>query len=442
MSHVFVVDADKQPLNPVHPGRARILLSSGKAAVLKRYPFTLILKTRVEQPQGESLRLKIDPGSKTTGIAIINEAKGEVVFAANLSHRGEKIKARLDNRRAVRASRRARHTRYRKAKFDNRRRPKGWLPPSLSSRVANVLTWVGRLRRSCPISAISMELVKFDLQKMENPEISGVEYQQGILQGYECREYLLHKWNRQCAYCGKKGIPLQIEHIHPRANGGTDRISNLTLSCEPCNVAKGTQDIEDFLQKKPEVFKRILAHSSAPLKDAAAVNSTRHALYAQLKTLGLPVECGSGGLTKLNRTTRGLPKTHWLDACCVGKSTPEKLELQGIVPLLITAQAHGCRQMCNVDKQGFPCSKPKGAKRVKGFQTGDLVRALVTTGKKQGKYVGRVQVRASGSFDITTSEGFRIQGIAHRFCAPVHRSDGYSYAKGATYADSPTQSSK
>jgi hypothetical protein len=98
--------------------------------------------------------------------------------------------------------------------------------------------------------------------------------------------------------------------------------------------------------------------------------------------------------------------------------------------------------MCNVDKRGFPCSKPKGAKKVKGFQTGDLVRALVTTGKKQGKYVGRVLVRASGSFDITTSEGFRVQGIHHRFCAPVHRSDGYSYAKGATYADSSTQSSK
>ncbi len=442
MSHVFVVDADKQPLDPVHPGRARILLSSGKAAVLKRYPFTLILKTRVERPQRELLRLKIDPGSKTTGIAIINDAKGEVVFAANLSHRGEKIKERLDKRRAVRASRRARHTRYRKAKFDNRRRPKGWLPPSLESRVANVLTWVNRLRRSCPISAISMELVKFDLQKMENPEISGIEYQQGTLQGYECREYLLHKWNRQCAYCGKKGRPLQIEHIHPRANGGTDRISNLCLACEQCNVAKGTKNIQDFLQKKPEVLKRILAQAKAQLRDATAVNSTRWALYAQLKTLGLPVECGSGGLTKFNRTTRGLPKEHWIDAACVGKSTPEKLEMQGIVPLLITAEAHGRRQMRNVDKRGFPCSKPKGAKKVKGFQTGDRVRAVVTTGKKQGQYVGRVLVRASGSFDLTTSEGFRVQGIHHRFCTPVQRSDGYSYAKGATHADSPTQSSK
>jgi hypothetical protein len=97
--------------------------------------------------------------------------------------------------------------------------------------------------------------------------------------------------------------------------------------------------------------------------------------------------------------------------------------------------------MCNVDKRGFPCSKPKGAKKVKGFQTGDLVRALVTTGKKRGQYVGRVLVRASGSFDITIADG-RIQGIHHRFCTPVHQCDGYGYAKGTTYSDSLTQPSK
>ncbi len=442
MSHVFVVDANRQPLNPVHPGRARILLSRGKAAVLKRSPFTIVLKAEVEHPVIEPLRIKLDPGSKATGIALVNDLSGQVVFAAELAHRGTQIKERLDKRRAVRRSRRQRKTRYRVPRFLNRKRKRGWLPPSLESRVANILTWVNRLRRYCPITAISMELVKFDLQKMENPEISGVQYQQGTLAGYELREYLLAKWERKCAYCNASNIALQIEHIVARANGGTDRASNLTLACERCNIAKGTKDIRDFLQEKPEVLKRILAQAKAPLRDATAVNSTRNALYERLRVMGLPVECGSGGLTKFNRITRGLPKEHWIDACCVGKSTPEKLKMQEIVPLLITAQAHGCRQMCNVDKRGFPCSKPKAAKKVKGFQTGDLVRAQVTTGKKQGQYVGRVLVRASGSFDITISEGLRVQGIHHRFCAPLHRSDGYSYTKGARYADSPSQSSK
>lgn len=130
---------------------------------------------------------------------------------------------------------------------------------------------------------------------------------------------------------------------------------------------------------------------------------------------------------------RGLPKAHWIDATCVGKSTPDHLALIGIVPLLITATGHGSRQKCNVNEHGFPCSRPKGAKKVKGFQTGDLVRAVVATGSKQGSYVGRVLVRASGSFDIRTKQG-RVQSISHRFCTPIHRCDGYTYAIGERYA--------
>ena len=217
-----------------------------------------------------------------------------------------------------------------------------------------------------------MELVKFDMQKMENPEISGVEYQQGTLQGSEVREYLLEKWKRQCAYCGRSAVPLQLEHIHPRSKGGTDRLSNLTLSCEKCNLAKGTQDVKEFLKKKPEVLKRILAQAKAPLKDAAAVNATRWSLYERLKETGLPVECGSGGQTRFNRTVRDLPKEHWIDASCVGASTPRHLALTSIAPLRISACGHGRRQMCLMGKRGFPRTGPKGAKRIKGFQTGDV----------------------------------------------------------------------
>src|SRR5216110_1251385 len=265
MSKVFVVDTHYKPLNPVHPGKARLLLKQGKASVYRRYPFCIILKVVIDQPEGEPLRLKLDPGSKVTGIAVVNDASGEVAFAAHLEHRGEKIRERLEKRRAVRRSRRQRQTRYRQPRFANRKRASGWLPPSLESRISNILTWVSRLRRSCPITAISMELVKFDMQKMENPEIAGVEYQQGTLQGYEVREYLLEKWQRKCAYCQKKDVPLQVEHIHPRAKGGTDRISNLTLSCKKCNRAKGTKDIKEFLSKKPDVLKRLLAQVKAPL---------------------------------------------------------------------------------------------------------------------------------------------------------------------------------
>src|SRR5262249_40500207 len=134
----------------------RLLLKQGKAAVFKRYPFTLILKTAVEEPQVNPLRIKIDPGSCTTVIALVDDRSGQIIFAAELTHRGKKIKKRLDERRAVRRSSRARHTRYRPPRFQNRRRQKGWLAPSLLSRVCNVTTWVKRLMRLCPITQMSL----------------------------------------------------------------------------------------------------------------------------------------------------------------------------------------------------------------------------------------------------------------------------------------------
>jgi hypothetical protein len=203
-------------------------------------------------------------------------------------------------------------------------------------------------------------------------------------------------------------------------------MSNLCLACEPCNKAKGTQDIKVFLAKKPDVATRILAQAKAPLGDAAAVNSTRWVLFERLKALGLPLECGSGGLTKYNRVTRNLEKAHWLDAACVGKSTPETVQVKGVHPLLIKATGRQNRQMCSMDKYGFPRTSPKQARRVKGFQTGDIVRAVVTSGVKIGTYVGKAAVRATGSFNITTLER-RVQGISHRFCTVLHHCDGYSY---------------
>jgi hypothetical protein len=189
MSSVFVLDTMYKPLDPVHAGSARKLLTQGKAAVYRRYPFTIILKKEVEHPTTSPLRLKLDPGSKTTGLALVNDASGQVVWAAELEHRGQAIKKALDDRRAVRRRRRQRKTRYRKPRFDNRCRREGWLPPSLESRLATIQTWVDRLSRYCPISALSQELVKFDTQAMSNAEIEGVEYQQGELAGYEVREY-------------------------------------------------------------------------------------------------------------------------------------------------------------------------------------------------------------------------------------------------------------
>ncbi len=413
---VFVLDTERKPLTPCHPAVARTLLARGQAAVFKRYPFTIILKRAVAEPQAEGFRLKIDPGSKTTGLAIVNDRTGAVVFAAELTHRGEQIKASLADRRAIRRSRRQRKTRYRQPRFLNRTRPAGWLPPSLDSRVANILTWVNRLRRLCPIGALSQELVRFDTQLLQNPEVSGVHYQQGDLAGYEVREYVLEKFHRHCAYCGQGDVPLELEHIIPNSRGGSDRVSNLTLACRPCNQRKGDQTAAEF--GHPEVH----AHAKAPLKDAAAVNTTRWGLYRHLEALGLPLEVGTGGRTKFNRMRLGLPKTHWLDAACVGASTPERLRADGIHPLYMIATGHGTRQMCGTDRYGFPIRHKPRAKSFLGFQTGDLMRAVIPKGKYAGTHLGRIAIRFRPSFKLN---GFDVHP---KYLTVLHRSDGYEYA--------------
>lgn len=372
------------------------------------------------------MRLKIDPGSKFTGLALVSDISGEVVWAGELQHRGSAIRDALTSRRQLRRSRRSRKTRYRQARFANRKRPDGWLPPSLMSRVYNIHTWAKRLCRIASIKFISQELVKFDMQLLQSPGIKGEEYQQGTLAGYETRQYLLEKWNRQCAYCGVKDVPLQIEHIQPRSKGGSNRISNLTLSCEKCNLKKGASDIKDFLKKEPQKFKALLSQATKPLPDAAAVNATRFKLLETLRSLNLPVETGSGGLTKFNRTVQQLEKQHWVDAACVGLSTPT-LNIKNVKPLLIKATGHGTRQSCRTDKFGFPIRHCSRNKLHFGFQTGDIVKAVVTSGKKIGSYVGRLATRSTGSFNISTTKGL-VQGISHKYCTSIHKKDGYSYA--------------
>jgi 5-methylcytosine-specific restriction endonuclease McrA len=419
-NQVFVLDTNKKPLNPCSPGIARSLLTTQKAAVFRQYPFTIILKKEVS-PEPSPLTLKIDPGSKTTGFAILQGDK--VVFGAELTHRGQAIKQSLESRRASRQSRRSRHTRYRQPRFLNRTRPKGWLAPSLQHRVETTLTWVNKFMRLAPICSIVQELVRFDLQQLENPEISGIEYQQGTLLGYSVREYLINKWNRQCTYCKAENVPLQIEHIVPRAKGGSNRISNLCLACEPCNLKKGTQDIAQFLSKKPKLLKQIQSQAKRSLKDAAAVNSTRWALFNRLKETGLPVSTGSGGQTKFNRTRFGLPKAHWLDAACVGDV--ESLEVLTTQPLKIKATGHGSRQMIQSDKYGFPRKGYKAKRKVKGWNTGDIVSVIA------GKFAGLIgfrlkTIRFKGNFDIRLNPE-KVISVNRKDLQKTHSKDGYGY---------------
>ncbi|NEO55056.1 MAG: HNH endonuclease [Okeania sp. SIO3B5] len=423
---VFVLDTNKKPCDPIHPGKARRLLSEGLAAVFRNYPFTIILKS--ESKPTKKYRIKIDPGARYTGLALLSDT--DLVWCAELEHRGFEISEALRERRQVRRSRRNRKTRYRKARFLNRTRTKGWLPPSLISRVRNIKSWVDKLIKFAPISNISMELVKFDMQKIVNPEIQGTEYQMGELFSYEIRQYLLEKFNRTCVYCGTKEAVFNLDHFYPKSRGGSDRVSNLVLSCVDCNQAKSNSLPEDFLSDRPKILEIINKQRKQPLADAAAINATRWKLKEVLESTGLIVETGSGGLTKYNRKRNGISKSHWTDAACVGTSTPDSLNIRNYQPLIIKAMGRGNRQMVKPDKYGFPRTAPKlRQKSFYGFMTGDIVKAVVTKGKKIGVYTGRVAVRKTGSFNIKTKTE-TVQGISHKYCKNLHKSDGCTYSFG------------
>lgn len=440
---VLVLDNQKQPLMPCTSARARQLLRDGKAAVFRRYPFTIILKDRMGGDT-QPLSLNVDPGSKTTGVALIAEfQRGNcALWALHIGHRGQQIKSALDGRRGIRRSRRNRKTRYRQPRFKNRARPAGWLPPSIMSRVHNVDTWAKRLTQFAPITSANVETVRFDMQLMENPTVTGMDYQQGSLFGWELREYLLYRHGHTCAYCdGLTDDPvLEKEHIVPRALGGSNRLANHVVSCRTCNEDKGSlhpnvwekicsQRGGKLNTTRAKNMQRILAGYRPSLKDAAAVNATRYAVGEVIKSLIADTQFWSGGRTKKNRSDQGYHKDHWIDAACVGEKGGAVSLLCDAV-LVANAKGHGSRQMCRVDKYGFPRTSAKTTSVVHGFKTGDMVAASVPTGKKQGVYVGRVAVRSSGFFNIQTKTGV-VQGVSHKHCRMLQHSDGYNFNYGA-----------
>lgn len=424
---VFVIDRRKKPLMPCSEKRARQLLERGRARVHKVFPFTIRLIDRyLEDSVVPGVTVKIDPGSKESGGAVVRKV-GRAAYVLqffDLIHRGAQIHKKMQQRAAYRRRRRSANLRYRAPRFDNRRRREDWLAPSIRHRVDTTISWVRKLTRIAPLNGVVVESVKFDTQKLQNPEISGIEYQRGELFGYETKEYLLEKWGRACAYCGKEHVPLEVEHIAPKSRGGSDRVFNLTLACHECNQKKGNRLVEEFLADRPELLKKIKAKAKAPLKDAAAVNCTRKILVKELQKLGLPVETGTGGQTKYNRIRLVLPKEHWIDALCVGKV--DEIHGAGKRPLFIKCMGRGSHQRTRVDSHGFPRGYMLREKQVRGFSTGDMVEADVTKGKKRGLHKGRVAIRKSGSFNIQTADGV-IQGISWKYCRILNRADGYSY---------------
>lgn len=376
---VFVLSRSVKPLMPTTPRRARIFLNTRRARVVTREPFTIQLRfetTTHTQP----VTVGVDTGAKTVGLAAT--ANRQVVFQAEMHLRTD-ISGKLIQRRQYRHTRRSHKTRYRPARWANRRRPSGWLPPSLQARADATVKAVRFVVSVLPISRINVGIGSFDTQHMQNPEISGISYQQGQLQGYLLREYLLVKWQRQCAYCHTSGVPLQMEHLIPKSRGGSDRLSNLVIACDPCNKRKATQTAEEF------GYPEIQAQARVPLKDAAHVSSIKTAVVRQLvQQFGSErVAVTYGFETKYQRIqVLNLPKSHANDAvaiaCKIGESvTPGSSVYQ------IRCIPRGNYQVYNGKRSEHKVWAPK---KLHGWKLYELVEA-----KGQRGYIGGRRVKGA-----------------------------------------------
>jgi RRXRR protein/HNH endonuclease len=420
MSFVFVLNQDGSPLDPCPPARARRLLTAGRAVVDRLYPFTIRLRAAVADPSTSTYQLKVKPGSRYTGLGIVR-GDGRVVWAGEIIHRSEQIRLRMTWRKLLRQWRRQRHTRYRKHRYHNRRRAANWLPPSLNHRVLTTLTQARRLCQRCPIAALAIEATPYDEALLRDP--SRAVYTQGSLSGYEIRAYLLERDGRQCAYCRRGDVPLQIEHLIPRIRGGSSRLPNLTLACGPCNLKKGSRTAAEFGFPHLHQSIRTAAHQQR------SQDKVRPALLRALQPLGLPIEIGTSGQTRYHRVRLGLGlhRIPWLDALCVGASTPEHLDLRGISPLYMRAVGHGSRQMVRNRNTRYRGHRARQRRR-DGWQSGDIVVAQVPRGRFAGAHRGRLVMRFGKAKRFGLRVGAQLIDVYAKNLRRLHRADGYDYA--------------
>ena len=418
---VLVIDRQKQPCNAISAAYARILLFTKQAVIHKRFPFTIRLRNDNAVLKDRSYTVKLDPGSRTTGVAITDD-QDSVVMLAELEHRGHIIKKNLDSRRAIRRSRRQRKTRYREVRFLNRARPKGWLAPSVKSRADNVINFIKKYNKLINIDRVMIENVSFDTAQMSSDSyLIGTDYQQGNLYNKNLRKFIFSKTKGRCSYCEEKAT--EIDHIVPRAKGGTNSTYNLTPACRSCNEKKSNLSLKEFGKLMNKDYSK-LEPKKLP-KDAAIVQSARNYMVKEISKLVPDTTTHESWITKYNRDQLGLTKQHYYDALSVGE-IPTKFNFLTDKILQISAKGRGSRQMCRMDSYGFPRTSAKSSKTVKGFQTGDIVKAVVPTGSKQGEYLGRVAVRSRGFFDIKTKSNL-VKDIGYKFCRLLQRNDGYSY---------------
>ena len=312
---VYVLNINGEPLMPTNRHRkVRKWLNEGKAKVVNKIPFTVQLNFETENNIQE-INLGIDAGSKHIGLSATTETK--VLFEVDVTLRTDVTKL-LADRKQARGLRRQRKTRYRPKRFKNRHKTKkkDWLAPTINQKIDTHISITNKVHKILPIHKITVEVAQFDIQKLKNPDISGVEYQNGEQKGTtNIREYILFRDKHTCQCCfGKSGDKiLNVHHIESRKIGG-NAPNNLITLCKTCH--------ENYHKGLIELPKDIMRGKS--YRDAAFMGIMRKTLVERLSEIYPNVEVTFGYITKTTRIENHLPKEHYIDARCIsGNPTAE-----------------------------------------------------------------------------------------------------------------------
>ena len=401
---VYVIAQNGKPLMPTeHYGKVRWLLKRKRAKVVKRSPFTIQLLYGSGNERVQPVTLGVDTGYQTAGCSASTENK--VLFEAEEGMRTD-IPHLMTERREKRRARRNRKTRYRQARFDNRRRTEGWLPPSLEEKLSAHQEMIAFISSFLPVSSIVIETSAFDIQKIKNPDIEGKSYQEGEQLGFwNIREYVLYRDGHKCRICGGKSKDkvLEIHHVIRRSDGGTDRSDNLMTLCSHCHdgVHKGT--VKPDFKKAPQ------------FKAETLMSIMRWELYRRLQKLygKENVSMTYGYLTKNTRITHKLEKSHYIDARCIA-GHPEAAS-DGNWYYMRKTRSHNRKIHKDTILKGGIRKENQAEKLIGGFGLFDIVRY-----EKNICYIhGR---RASGYFDIRKLDGAKVHaGIHYRNLTLVER---------------------
>ena len=388
---VYVLNQHGRPLMPCHPRRARLLLKQGKARVATCEPFTIQLlygSSGYKQP----IALGVDAGSKMIGVSATTDQ--HVLFEAEVQLRTD-MQELLATRAQFRRARRSRKTRYRKMRFLNRKKPQGWLAPSVRHKLESHLKVIARICALIPVTGMIIEVAQFDLQKLQNPTIAAEEYQQGPQANFwNTREYVLWRDGHRCQRCqGTSNDPiLNVHHIESRKTGG-DAPDNLVTLCETCHRTLHQKHLEHTITRR-----------SCSSREASHMNVLRWQVYDRAQAIYPQVQLTYGYQTKQTRIEAGLEKSHRSDARCI--SGHPRACSDGTNYLFKLVRRNNRQLHKATMRKGGERPRNTAPRYVHGFRLYDQVRY-------EGKLCFIFGRRSSGYFDLRTLDGTRVHASAN-----------------------------